>query len=526
MIGPRSVWIAARARNAARRIVRIVALGGVAAALTALALVLVPRAADRQLRARISALPLAPDSTAPRRAVDSARAVLERAIRDTAIRDTAITPQVPKTDSLSAVAPAALPVPAPANVAVAQDPSTLDLLARIRRARQVPLVDSYRVLAAADLLVNDTSVRALRDSIDRLEREREAQVALGGADARYAALTTQISVLGHTLVRLAEQRARPTGGVLDTTVTARVAALLEESATRARRDSLSRRVVLAESALQMVRMQHAARDSSRVLLERQLRPSLPPYAIALAALIVGIVVGYGGVLAFETRRPTIGDAAEVERLTGASVLVHSRDTPSMLAERSRWTERPGVPRIIDRFSDTYVLLHLSLSGVGDVVSDVDVVAADGTIGAAVALGTAAAAAGESRAVLVVEGVGRTPSLAELLRTPVGPTSDAHGGRTATTTDVHAITLDRDARIDVLFAGAGDMMGSTLMTRYDLRIYLASGGRAATTAPRDVIVCARRGVTTLAWLAHAIAETKSRQQRVRAVVVWNRERPRA
>ena len=521
MIGPRSTWIAARARNAARRVVRIVALGSVAATVTAVALVLVPRAADRQLRARISALPLAPDSAAPLRAVDSARALLA-----IAARDTATTPPLPKADSTSVAPTAALPVPVPANTEVVRDPSTADLLARIRRARQVPLVESYRALAAAELLVNDTSARTLRDSIDRLEREREAQVALGGADARYAALSTQISVLGHTLVRLAEQRARPTVGVLDTTVTARVAALLEEAAARARRDSLSRRVVLAESALQAVRMQHAARDSARVLLERQLRPSLPAYAMALAALIVGMVVGYGGVLALEIRRPTIGDAAELERLTGATVLVHSRDTPSMLAERSRWTERPGVPRIIDRSSDTYVLLHLSLSGVGDVVSDVDVVAADYTIGAAVALGAAAAAAGESRAVLGVEGVGRTPSLAELLRTPAGPSRDARPGRSASTTDVHAITLDRDARIDVLFAGAGDTLGSTLMTRYDLRIYLAAGQRAATTAPHDVIVCARRGMTTLAWLAHAIADTKSRQQRVRAVVLWNRERPRA
>jgi hypothetical protein len=521
MIGPRSVWIAARARNAARRIGWIVALGGVAAALTTLALVLVPRAADRQLRVRISALPLAPDSTAPRRAVDSTRALLE-SVR----RETAITSALPTVDSATVAPLGSLPVPAAPTAEVARDPSTLDLLARIRRARQVPLIDSYRALAAADLLVNDTSARALRDSIDRLERERQAQVALGGADARYAALTTQISVLGHTLVRLAEQRARPSVGGLDTTVTARVAALLAEAATRARRDSLSRHVVRAESTLQVVRAQHLARDSSRVLLERQLRPSLPTYAIVLAALIVGMVVGYGGVLALEIRRPTIGDAAEVERLTGASVLMHSRDTPSMLAERSRWTERPGVPRIIDRFSDTYVLLHLSLSGVGDVVSDVDVVAADGIIGAAVALGTAAAAAGESRAVLVVEGVGRTPSLADLLRTPLGPARDAQAGRTATTSDVQVVTLDRDARIDVLFAGAGTLAGSTLMTRYDLRIYLASGGRAATTAPRDVIVCARRGVTTLAWLSHAIAETKSRQQRVRAVVLWNRERPRA
>jgi hypothetical protein len=540
MIGPRSTWIAARARNAARRGVRIVALGSVAAALTALALVLVPRAADRQLRARISALPSAPDSVVARRAVDSARALLVSAMRDATIDttiDTTLAPVPPKVDAVSAAAssaattaaapPAATAAAAPTTAAtdVARDPSTADLVARIRRARQVPLVASYRNLADAELLLNDTSARALRDSIDAIERAREAQVALGGADARYAALTTRISELGHALVRVAEQRVAPTSGALDTTVTARVAALLEDAANRAQRDSLSRRIVVAESALQVVRVQHATRDTARATLERQLRPSLPVPAIALAALIVGIVMGYGGMLVFEMRRPTIGDAAEVERLTGTSVLVHSRDTPSMLADRSRWTERPGVPKIIDRSSDTYVLLHLALSGVGDVVGDVDVVAADATIGAAVALGTAAAAAGESRAVLLVEGAARKPSLAELLRTPVGPSSDARPNRTASTTDVHAITLDRDARIDVLFAGTGEPHGSSLVTRYDLRIYLATGPRAATTTPHDVIVCARPGHTTLAWLSQAMADTKSRQQRVRAVVLWNRERPR-
>ncbi|MCC6244948.1 MAG: hypothetical protein IT353_19040 [Gemmatimonadaceae bacterium] len=266
--------------------------------------------------------------------------------------------------------------------------------------------------------------------------------------------------------------------------------------------------------------------------------SAPWPAMVLAALTVGMAVGFGAVLAREMRHPTIGDAAELERLTRSAVYVHSRDTPSTLVERSRWRERPGVPRIIDRTSDTYVLLHLALSGVGDLVSDVDVVADDALIGAAVALGTAAAAAGESRAVALVEGAGRRPPLADVLQVQARLGRSRRAPREELTLEevAYAVTLDRDARIDVLFAGDGDAYLRELEARYDLRIHLLEtpsgrSGVAPVPAPtpsasQDLVVCVRRGATSMAWLARVVRDANRRHQRVRAVVLWNRERPRA
>lgn len=267
-------------------------------------------------------------------------------------------------------------------------------------------------------------------------------------------------------------------------------------------------------------------------------PSVPWSAVVLAALTMGMAVGFGAVLAREMRHPTIGDAAELERLTRTAVYVHSRDTPSTLAERSRWRERPGIPRIIDRTSDTYVLLHLALSGVGDLVADVDIVADDVLVGSAVALGTAAAAAGESRAVALLEGPGRRPSLADVLHVQARLGRSRRAPREGLTLEevVYAVTLDRDARIDVCFAGEGDAYARELEARYDLRVHLVEtptnrsaespGASAPPSASQDLIVCVRRGATSMAWLARVVRDANRRHQRVRAVVLWNRERPRA
>jgi hypothetical protein len=114
----------------------------------------------------------------------------------------------------------------------------------------------------------------------------------------------------------------------------------------------------------------------------------------------------------------------------------------------------------------------------------------------------------------------------VLRTLVGATqhSPKHAG--AHDTDeiepaVHVITLDRDAHIDILLASqltAG--VTQQLAQRYDLRLTLPNPDDATTWAG-DVVLCARQGLTSLAWLANATRQARRRQQRVRAVVLWSR-----
>jgi hypothetical protein len=495
------------------------------------ALVWVPRELDARLRRQLAALPPAPDSMPLVRRLDSVR-VLQRAL-----------PRIIRTDSArdssevaaarhDSVRIAVTTLSATASSPSRPDSAAIDLMARITRARTAPLPDSYRALADASLIRNDAQVRALADSIELVDREREAHAALGGPGARYAALTSRLTSLGQQLVRIAEQRvARAVLTSIGASSAARDSLsparpdTSTDSISLARRDSvreaLARGVAEQESLLAVVRTASAEHDGRRAALERRLHIDMPVVAMVVAALVVGLAFGYGVVLVREVRRPTVGDAAEVERLTAAPVLRHTRETATAPDRRTTRRERPGVPRIIDQESDTFVVLHLALTGVGDVVTDVDVLAADPVIAAAVALGTAAAASRESRAVMVIEETRRTPLLARLLR---GGRRSAAAQRAApVVASKEVITLARDTRIDVQF-GDQDLSSDS---SHDLRLHLpdatAEQGDAARRS-RDLIVCVRQGSTPLAWLSRTMQLARRHQQRVRAVVLWSRDVP--
>lgn len=534
MNGRRSAWIAARARNAARRGGWIAGIGGVSTVLTLLAFVMVPRELDRQLRRRIDALPAAADSLPIARRLDRLRTLQ----RDTlVIIDSAL---LNAASVLSARDTAFAP---PMRGASPADSGVTRLTILIERARSVPLPDSYRALAESPLMREDARVASrvavLVDSIDRVDREREAHAALGGPGARYAALTSRLTALGQGLIRIAEQRlaqadaarlrdpghsadARPDSGTM-----ASAMARLADSARRATADSMARLVAREESLLVEARRSATERDARRAALEQRLNVEVPPLAMLAAALVVGMAVGYGAVFVRELRWPTVSDVSEVERLTGAQVLAHSRSTPVAPASRAGRRERPFVPPIVDRDSDTFVLLHLALSGVGEAVSQVDVLADDPVLAAAVAMSTAAAATRESRAVLVVESATRRPLLAHLLRTsPAHTSADVLAGRVSPDDAVHVVTLDRDTHIDTMVTGPlpAEAM-QRLEARYDLRLYLTDPATGSSPA-RDVVLCVRQGATPLAWLSRITQHLRRRQQRVRAVVVWSRDVPTA
>ncbi len=554
MSGSRNAWIAARARNAARRGGWIAVIGGTSAIVTLLAFVMVPRELDRQLRRRIAALPAPPDSMPFARRLDSLRARQ---------RDT-----LPALDSVLLndviVLPGDIPAPVrpPERPSAPVDSAARALRALLDRARSVPLPDSYRALAESPLLRADAPtaarVGALVDSIDRIDREREAHASLGGPGARYAALTARLTTLGQGLIRIAEQRlarldvgnrdsGRAPSGDSSTLVSAPA---LPDSARKATADSLALLVAQEELRLAEARRGTAEYEARRAAFEERLNIEVPAFAMLVSALVVGVAFGYGTVFAREVRWPTVSDAAEVERITGAQVLVHSRATPVTRPPRAAGRERPFVPRIIDRDSDTFVLLHLALSGVGDATSDVDVVADDPVLAAGVAMGTAAAAARESRAVLVVESPTKHPLLAHLLRAaPEHSRDDVVAGRVKPEDALHVVTLDRDTHIDAMVAGspppharrtarvvpaaveipdpkASDEALHRFEQRYDLRLYLTDPSSGAAAPVRDVVLCVRQGATPLTWLSRVSLHLRNRKQRVRAVVVWSRDVPTA
>jgi hypothetical protein len=538
MNGRRSAWLAARARNTARQTRFIVACAATAVLATLAVLVWIPRDADQQLRERLANVRAAPDSMPIIHRLDSLR-VLRSARIDSASRTRAdATARGQATDSMVGL------VPQP----IATDSLTDALLSAIARAHAVPLPDSYRALAAVTLLRGDARARVLLDSIDRVDREREAHAALGGPGAQYAALTARLSDLGRALLSLAERRAALAVGAADSAgsvapqsgvrIEDSVARATADSVVRAVREELTRRMALDESLLTAVRVRHGQVRAERSVLEQRLRVSMPPLAMLLAALTVGVAGGFAIALLRELRRPTVGDASEVERITHASVLLHAPDTPSALASHRAPRERPGVPAIIDRESDTFVLLHLGLTGVGDVVREVNVQSDDASIACAVALGIAAAAARESRAALVTDAAlgasrattsaatGQPTVLARALRNSLRALASVSSGHADAA--VQTVTLDRDRRIDVLLASARAPEWRELQDRYDLIVHINEAAGEVTSenpAMRDVILCARQGASPLAWLARATHHARRRDQRIRAVVLWSRAKPK-
>lgn len=524
--------MAARARNAAQRGGWIVGAGALAVAFTVGVLVLVPREADRLVQQRLAAIPSAPDSMPVVQRLDSLqqrRAHVQRQQQMDATQRLAQTPM----ESLHAdtVAISGRPGASPREL--------FELQQRIAQTRQSMLPESFRALGAQPVLRADARVAPLLDSIDRVDREREAHAALGGPGARYAALTSRVTSLGQRLLTIADSiviasmpGAPPAPGSEDSV---RLAQVVRDSLQQDELAAIDRRYTLDTALLTALRTQHVRVASERARLESARAPALPTAGIVLAALIVGLAAGFSLVLLRELRRPSVGDLDEVRRVAGAAVLVH--DAAKRSSSRAplrdgasaarRMRERPGVPALIDRESDTFTVLHLALSGVGDLVQQVDVRSDQPLHAAAVALSTAAVAAGESRAVLVFAGAHDS-----VLPSVVGATRRAKHADSADVADaaLHELTIDRDTHIDVLLSPPPtETARDRLLDRYDLRLALPvepGESRTESWAPsRDVVLVARRGATALSWLIDGVRRAQAREQRIRAVVLWSGPRPR-
>lgn len=513
----RSAWIAARARNAARRGVRIALLGSLAVAMTVLALTVIPNEADRQVQTQIAALPPAPDTAllltemALPPMADSVNANISTVDAGMRADSTAVSPTARDLFGDSIVVE---------RQKVVDDTLATDLADRILRARLSPLPSSFETLAESPLLAGNARVRSLTDSIEPLNQEREAHAALGGPGARYNALTTQLTTFGQSLVSVAEgilARHRASMQVAaNGAVRARVDQTRRDSLQQARTDSIQLRHRILAQQLEVARVAHAERDSMVQALQQTTSSVRPVVAMVGASLVVGLVFGFLTVFAREVRRPTVGDAQEVERMTAAPVYVHTaarRERLKLTQRRARYARIAGGPApLIDRQSESFALVHLALTGVGDVVNDAEVRSDEPIIEAAVALSVAAAAAKESRAALVVEATRRHAMLGTFLGV-------------SRRDEIHELTLERDERIDVMFADAIGGQFSVVARRYDLRLHVVNRGAADALTPlRDVVLCVRQGHSTLAWLSRATDHARKREQRIRAVVLWSRPLP--
>lgn len=469
----RATWLRARTRNAVRRGLLVATVGSLVMMAALILFILIPRRADQVLAAALRAVPPDRDTVVWQRTIAEAE---QRERRALTLRDS-MALEAARHDSLGVL---------------------------IARARAAPLIESYRALASAPSLQSDARTRALRDAIERINSARDASAALSGPDARYATLTRDLTTLGQQLVAHADSL-RP--GILEAAATRSIPPEVD-SVLRAEAQRAARVASEAESTLRAVRVTNDSLHEVREALRRQHTLVMPPWAMLGAAAIIGLACGFMVSLWREMRRPTVADASELAVVTGARVL------------------EAGGER-----TEAWPLLHLTLSNIGDVVAQVQVLAPEAALASQAGVQLATVAARESRETVLVDGTRRGRTLeAWLAQVPLVAAEPPAGVDT-----VHdhqwegakALRVGRDQAVDLLWPFRGARLSSVAeplrrrLGGYDFVVLVADqvSPRTVPVVP-DVVLCVRLAVTPLSWVRSTVTALESNGRRVRAVVLWH------
>jgi Mrp family chromosome partitioning ATPase len=537
--GSAYLWMAARARNALRRVLVFGIVGGVVFIAALIAFVLVPRNASRKALAVASQIEAKSDSS-------PAVAARDRYLAEVTAVDSA----------LDAARRAANPVPAPVidtfPPAVRAQRDSLGVeLARLNRlidrAENAPLPTSYRALAASPEVAADPKVRVLLDSLAGIERDRNAFGAVGTVDPVYLALTSRANAIGRSIQAVADAKRgeirgklaliRPTPApVVKPTITVDTAKLLAQRATAQQSYSTAARQVdqISSKNSRIDRESAHARELSNV--------GAPPWAMLAAAVVLALAVGFAASFGTELKWPHIADTRETEQVSGARVLTVIRP-PEVVVERSRRQADVEAPPLIDVVSESYRTLYLHIASVEASVPIVTITGDDPGIVATVAANLAASAAYEARSTLLVDVDPTTCSVASVLR--IRPDPGLSGIITGSSTWPEAIvptTIGRDRPLDVLPSGTrrsglpeANVVEeikrelARMQRRYDFIIiaaptsYVQRSASSIIPAP-DVILCARIAHTTVGGLKTAVDSLRGADMRIHGLVLWDAEMP--
>ena len=537
--GSAYLWMAARARNALRRVVVFGIVGGVVFIAALIAFVLVPRNASRKALAVAAQIEAKSDSS-------PAVAARDRFLAEVTAVDSA----------LDAARRAANPVPAPVidtfppAVRAQRDSlgvqlATLNRL--IDRAENAPLPTSYRALAASPEVAADPRVRILLDSLAGIERDRNAFGAVGTVDPVYLALTSRANAIGRSIQAVADAKRGEIRGklalirpapapVVRPTITVDTAKLLAQRSTAQQSYSAAARQVdqIGSRNSRIDRESARARELSNV--------GAPPWAMLAAAVVLALAVGFAASFGTELKRPHIADPREAELVSGARVLTVIRP-PEVVVERSRRQADVEAPPLIDVVSESYRTLYLHIASVEASVPIVTITGDDPGIVATVAANLAASAAYEARSTLLVDVDPTTCSVASVLR--IRPDPGLSGIITGSSTWPEAIvptTIGRDRPLDVLPSGTRrsglpetnvveevKKELARMQRRYDFIIiaaptsYVQRSASSIIPAP-DVILCARIAHTTVGGLKTAVDTLRGADMRIHGLVLWDAEMP--
>jgi Mrp family chromosome partitioning ATPase len=537
--GSAYLWMAARARNALRRVVVFGIVGGVVFIGALIAFVVVPRNASRKALAMAASI---------ESRTDSGPTV---AARDRYLAELTATDSV-----LNATRRALMPVPAavidtfPPAVRAQRDSlgaelATLNRL--IDRAENAPLPTSYRALAASPVVAADPRVRVLLDSLADIERDRNAFGAVGGVDPVYLSLTSRANAIGRQIQGIADAKRgevrgklaliRPTPApVVKPVITVDTTKLVAQHAT------VQQNYQTAVAQLDQINQKNARIDRESAHARDLANVGAPPWAMLAAAVVLALAVGFAASFGTELKRPHIADPREAEQLSGARVLTVIKP-PEVVVERSRRQADVEAPPLIDVVSESYRTLYLHIASVEASVPIVTITGDDPGIVATVAANLAASAAYEARSTLLVDVDPTTCSVASVLRIRPDPgLSGIITGNAAWPEAIIPTTIGRDRPLDVLPSGTR-RSGlpepnvveevrkelARMQRRYDFIIiaaptsYVQRSANSIIPAP-DVILCARIAHTTAEGLKTAAASLRGADMRIHGLVLWDAEMP--
>jgi Mrp family chromosome partitioning ATPase len=337
---------------------------------------------------------------------------------------------------------------------------------------------------------------------------------------------------------------------------------VDSAAEVARLDTARVRLEQVAAALVAARTRNQAVDERVAAARARADVEVPPLALAGAAAVLALTLGYAAALLVEIRRPRLADRDEAERVARVRVLAVVRPEQDADPERARRRADTRVPPLVNAAIESYRLIYLGLSATGETVSRVAVTAAEPGVAAAVALNIAAAAAQDGRSTLVVDANVRhaIASAALGVRDRLGLADVATVGLPVDELVV-PIPVGRGAALHVVPAGGASAAGrrpaatlpppaagedpraqlARVARGYDLTVTtlppvpaaedagVGAGATAAEAVARavlagDVIVCARAGHTPLAGLTREIARLNALGAQVRGLVIWDDDPP--
>jgi hypothetical protein len=534
---PRPVWLTARARNAVHRpaFIGAVSFGTFVAALVAL--VVVPQQTRRGTPPPPArAIGTRPDTAVFVAALAQARARLVAADSSlTYARSNVTATASPAADTLN-------PRPRLRRDSLSSDVNDLDaLLARVETA---PVAGSYRALGESKQMASSARARQLLDSLAEIEREREGFGTTGGADPVYVALTSRATEIGRAIQTLGQGRRdslRLEIATLNASATPQATAhgpVVDTTAWIAERDSAQAH--LREAATAVSQAREKARDYDRAIATAAETASFnaPPIALLGAALVLGIVLGFGSAFYGEMRHPRVSDEHEVERVTGARVLATIRPRPRNPDRQRRSTDRDAPP-YFDPGADGYQLTYLHVARAGASRLVLTIAGDDMGVVGVIATNVAAIAADEARSVIIIDADPRTAPVAAALRIRAEPGfTDVVNQNVDWAELTTQAMVGRDRVIDVIPSGLSSEAldgarvtalfrreATRLSRHYEAIIVVSSIEQAVAGIPGalpipDTILCARVGHTRLADLQAALDGIRAAGGSPLGIVLWD------